>query len=196
MARFSRQIRARENRAWRRLGPFFYRLRSLMIVIALVGLNCISTLAFVTFGSLYPGTGSIGPNGPSEQTVHVRVEGCRRVGPVSEYGFGIWWECRARLQSGGEGAQVTVGRSIVKPEEIGTVVELRQACPDSIPSNCGYGKPTGVGWQLYYGGLYILGKTLMLMLLASAGVFLLRSILGAPKYFAMKDRLSRVGTRK
>ncbi|WP_412102824.1 DUF6346 domain-containing protein [Plantactinospora sp. KLBMP9567] len=158
-------------------------------VIALLALVCVSYLVFSTLASLYPGAGSIRPFGPSERTVQVRAESCHRVGPISENGLGNWWVCRARLQADSERTEVLVTRSIIKPADIGTVIELRQACSGSAALDCSYGKPTGIGWQLYYGSFYIIYRLLVIVLVFCAFIFLARAVLGVPRYFAIRDRM-------
>ena len=193
MDRFSREIRSRENRSWQRHGPIIYRLRSLLIALGFLVMTYVMSIVFLTANSLYPGTGSIRPLGPSEQMVHARVEDCHRVGPVSSYGFGYWRECGVLLQAGSKEAKAVIGRSIVEPTDVGKLIELREACFGPTGFDCKYGKPTGLGWQFYVGALRILRLFLAISLLASSAVFLARAVLGAPRYFALRDRLASRG---
>ncbi|WP_369938670.1 DUF6346 domain-containing protein [Plantactinospora sp. BB1] len=161
----------------------------MVVVLGLVLLACFAQLTFATLISIYPGTGSIRPYGPSERTVQVVVESCHRVGPISKYGLGNWWVCRVREPSGGHETEGVVSGSIVRPDDVGTVIELRQACSGTSSSDCSYGKPTGFWWQVYYGSIYVVFRLLMIASILCACIFLVRAIFGVPRYLALLRRM-------
>jgi len=57
-------------------------------------------------------------------------------------------------QAAGRGEiEAVVDRSIATQDDVGTTIELREACFDPPAADCRYGKPAGAGWQIYAGGL-------------------------------------------
>jgi hypothetical protein len=92
----------------------------------------------------------------------MRVERCRHVGPLSDQGLGYWWVCRVLVPAAGRGEiEAVVDRSIATKDDVGTTIELREACFDPPAADCNYGKPAGAGWQIYVGGLRLLGRVLV-----------------------------------
>ena len=114
--------------AWQRHGPVVYRLRELFAMVMTLLATCVLALVSLSVLSLYPGAGAIRP-GASEQPVRATVKECHRVGPLSGYGMGYWWICQAVVRHDeGPERQVELGRSIVGPDDVGQVVELRAVC--------------------------------------------------------------------
>ena len=149
----------------------------------MLALAYVSTFVVATLLSFYPGTGSVGARGPDERPVRATVESCERAGPLSSMGLGYWWVCRIRVATADRGdIEAVVDRSIVSGDDVGRTIDLWEACGDKHGTACAYGKATGAGWQFYAGGLRILGRILIFVLLASACFYLLMTVLGAPRY--------------
>ncbi len=155
----------------------------MMQALGTLALAYVSTFVVATLLSFYPGTGSIGAQGPDERPVRASVEHCERAGPLSTMGLGYWWVCRIRVESTDRGdVEALVDRSIVSEDDVGRTVELWEACGDTPGAACAYGKATGAGWQIYAGGVRILGRILIFVLLLSACFYFLMTVLGAPRY--------------
>lgn len=187
--RKAREYRSRELRAWRRYGPVLYRFRQMFFLAVSIVVACALLLLYLTLDTLYPGTGSFRPYGPTERPVHVTAEECRRVGPVSDQGLGYWWACRITFQrEGGQVAEAVVGGSIVRPEEIGTAVTLYAACDEPDGTDCRFGKPVSGVLALLYGVFRIFGTALGIALVATVFFYLFRVLVGAPTYFRLVDK--------
>ncbi len=179
--------------AWRRHGPVVYRLRALFAMVMTLLATCVLALVSLSVLSLYPGAGAIRP-GASEQPVRATVKECHRVGPLSGYGMGYWWICQAAVRHDvGPERQVELGRSIVGPDDVGQVVELRAVCRGGGETDCYYGRPMAFILVLGYAIVEMALKVLVIGLLFAVGVYLLKAVLGAPAYVAIFDRRRRAG---
>ncbi|MFG1871698.1 DUF6346 domain-containing protein [Micromonospora arborensis] len=158
------------------------------VVVALAAGLVDSTLVLDTVTSFYPGVGvfkSIPAQQPAEATVHE----CRRVGPVSGDGFGFWWHCAVTVQTrDGREVRTVVRHSTVTPTDRGRPVEFREVCHGKGNTECRYGRPAWRIWAFALALLGILRTSLVLVLLMGIGVYLLRTVVGVPRYFAWVNR--------
>lgn len=153
---------------------------------------CVLVLVSQSVLSLYPGTGAVRP-GVTEQPVRANVQECRRVGPLSGYGLGYWWECQAVVRHDEEPErQVVLGRSIVDPGDVGQVVELRAACRGQGEADCHYGRPMAGLWVAGYVIVEMVIKVVIFGLLFLVVIYLLTAVMGWPRYSAFIDRWLRV----
>ncbi|MGA3540859.1 DUF6346 domain-containing protein [Micromonosporaceae bacterium DT194] len=174
--------------AWQRYGPVVYRLRQLFLMAITLLATCVLVLVSQSVLSLYPGTGSVRP-GVTERPVWAKVEECRRIGPFSGYGLGYWWICQAVVRHDeGPERQVMLGRSIVGPDDVGQVVELRAACHGRGEADCYYGRPLAGFWSAGYAILEMVIKALVVGLLFAVGLYLLKAVVGGPRYLVIIDR--------
>ncbi|WP_353890595.1 DUF6346 domain-containing protein [Micromonospora sp. WMMA1363] len=187
-ARGEGKFRESELRNWQRYGPILYRLQQLFFMAVTLGVAYVLALVYLTVNSLYPGSGSVRPLGPTERSVQAVIQECSRVGPVSHHGIGYWWVCQVSVQRDGAQIQASVDRSIAGPQDVGTVITLREACGERELGNCSYGRPVAEIWSFLYGVLWLLGRALAVVLLAMVAIYLLKAIVGAPFYFSMLDR--------
>ncbi|MEU7909274.1 DUF6346 domain-containing protein [Actinoplanes sp. NPDC049118] len=153
-------------------------------LVVLLAAAYLSTIAVNTLVAFYPGTGSVGAQGPDERAVHVRVESCERVGPLHDRRLGFWWVCRVRLPEGG---QAEVDRSILTKADVDKTVELHEACFDPPEAHCNLGKEASAGGQIYAGVLYYLGWFLFIGLLLWAFTCLLAAVGGASRFVGFID---------
>ncbi|MFY1650731.1 DUF6346 domain-containing protein [Solwaraspora sp. WMMB762] len=184
----SRDDRSREISAWHHYGPAVYRIRQLFFAATTILLSVFLTFVCLTVSSFYPGTGSARPYGPAERSVEAIVEDCRRVGPVSDHGFGYWWVCDIAV-SRLVGANAVVDRSIAVPEDVGQVITLREACYGENQTDCRYGEPTSAIWPVLMVVLRMLWRGFLVVALFMVLIYLMKSILGAPRSYALVDRL-------
>ncbi|ROO60935.1 hypothetical protein EDC02_2854 [Micromonospora sp. Llam0] len=166
-----------------------YRLRQLFFMILTLAVASVFLFLYLTVISLYPGTGVVRPYGPIEQSVQVKVEECRRVGPVSDQGLGYWWVCRLLIErDNGRTVEAVVGGSVVTPKELGRVVTIREACRDPGQNECAYGKPVSRVLELLYGVFQIFSRVLGVFFILMSLLYLLRVSVGAPTYFLLLDK--------
>jgi hypothetical protein len=167
------------------------RLKDLLtavgIVVGLILLNAI----FNTLGSLYPGTGSIRPFGPSEKTGNAVIGQCQRVGPVSSYGLGYWWDCQALVEmSDGRTVTTTLRHSVATADDQGRQIEIREACVDDNKTECTYGRPINPLWGIALGALRIIRWGVTIVLLFAAGLNLASAALGHRRFVAVLRKLT------
>jgi hypothetical protein len=141
-------------------------LRVLADAIAIAVATFLLAGALWTVGNLnpgvYPSTEGRYRHGTAD------VQECHRVGPVSLYGFGYWWRCEAEMTFADGGlVTVTVGHSIVSPDDIGRLVPFLEHCEGKDYEDCRYGKP---GRPLLAAGASLL--QLLAVIVALAGVWL------------------------
>jgi hypothetical protein len=173
---------------YRRLGPVRARLLSLAKALGLVAGWVVASLLFSTVAALNHGTGS--RDASDGEPAVARVRQCLRLGPVSEYGFGFYDECRVTVTSAdGRITDAVVGRSIVTPEDIGRPVDLREIC--SSDGDCRYGRPTAFIWNALTAVLNLLRTATSVVFVVGILMYLTGAILGTPRYLAMVQRLSR-----
>ncbi|MFY1637847.1 DUF6346 domain-containing protein [Solwaraspora sp. WMMB335] len=184
----SRDDRSREFSAWHYYGPVVYRIRQLLFAATTILLTIVLMFVYLTISSFYPGTGSARPYGPAERSVEVTVEECRRVGPLSDHGFGYWWVCDITVLRGA-GVNAVVDRSIATPEDVGRVISLREACYGENQTDCRYGEPTSAIWPILMVVLRMLWRGFLVVALFMVLIYLMKSILGAPRSYALVDRL-------
>ena len=136
-----------------------YRLSRLFRLAGALLITVLFGYLVVTMSSFYPGSGSMRPDGPPERTVAVTVHRCWRDGPVSDQGLGWWRTCGVLVPPTGDRREYEafVDRSIVREDQIGTTIRLREACFAPPLDDCRYGRPTGLGWQFYRGAMRLLG---------------------------------------
>ncbi len=162
------------------------RIRSLAMALAMLGSGAVVWLALTTVVSLYPGTGAVKASPPEKPAVGY-AEQCRRVGPVSSYGFGYWSVCDARVEvSDGRVVHVVVGKSVLTSNDIGHSVDLREACFGENNTKCVYGRRVNWLWGFAVTILRIVQfavslafgfLTVMYLLAATMGDFRLRRVL-------------------
>lgn len=170
----------REMRLWQSLGPAKYRLRSACLAVLVAVASMVVFLGSMTLASLFGGLHYGHP-------ARVVVDDCQQVGPISQRGFGYWWECDA-LATAPDGTvrKARIYGSDVTPEDRGRSVELRESCVREGASECTYGRPTGYLLNI---GLQIIIKLGWLVLVVGGfGVvaFLTRALLGAPRYMRFR----------
>ncbi|WP_200215213.1 DUF6346 domain-containing protein [Micromonospora coerulea] len=177
--------------AYERRGPFWGRLTQFLTALALLSGVVLSTGLASTVTSFYSGTGVI-KSSPKEQSAVAMVKKCQRVGPVSVYGFGYWWRCGVTVRmSDGRTVSTTVGHSVVTPDDRGRPVEFREACFGKNNTECNYGRPTSLFWGLAVAVVVMVSRCLSLLLIIGAGFYLVRAVVGVPRYFAWLNRRRR-----
>ena len=175
-----------------------YRLSRLLRFAGAVVATVLFGYLVVTLSSFYPGTGSMRPDGPDERTVAVDVHRCWRDGPVSAQGLGWWRTCGVIVPAvaGRPAFEAFVDRSVVREDQIGTTVELREACYDPPLADCRYGTATGLGWQFYRGAMRLLGWFGVSVLSAVAIYILLTAIIGEARAGQLRrEARRRLGTQ-
>ncbi|MGC5019704.1 DUF6346 domain-containing protein [Micromonospora sp. DT47] len=181
--------------AYERRGPFWGRLSQLLVAVTLLAGVVLSSLLLDTVASFYSGTG-VTKSSPREQSAEATVEECQRLGPVSTYGFGYWWRCDVTVRMGdGRTVRTTVGHSVVTPGDRGRAVEFREACFGKNNTDCNYGRPTSRLWGLALALAGMLNFAISLFLIVGAGFYLVRAVVGVPRYFAWYNRRKRGGSR-
>lgn len=120
------------------------------------------------------------------------VGACTRVGPVSWYGFGYWWDCHVQV-SLPEGRQVDarVGPSVVTPADRGHPVEVVEVCAASGHRDCAYKRKGSVLVELGVRALGIVFWISLVIGLLLGGIRILRALLGdqrARRYLQKRGR--------
>lgn len=115
-------------------------LANIGIVLSL-GLGIlILVLGLASVVSLYKGQLQSGGSGRVLGTA--TVLDCRRIGPVSTYGFGYWYECRvAIILDDGRKVTTRLGHSIVTPSDRRRGVRIAEDCNGPGRSGCVYARP-------------------------------------------------------
>ncbi|MGW3784326.1 DUF6346 domain-containing protein [Micromonospora chokoriensis] len=185
------RLQAEQIAAYERRGPFWGRLTQFAVVVAFaVGLVG-ATLVLDTVASFYPGTGVV-KSTPAQRPAEATVNDCRRVGPVSGDGFGFWWHCAVTVRTDdGREVRTVVRHSTVTPDDRGEPVEFREVCHGKGNTDCRYGRPAWRIWALALAALGMMRTGLVLMLLMLMGVYLLRAVVGVPRYYAWVNRHGR-----
>ncbi|MEU8331288.1 DUF6346 domain-containing protein [Micromonospora sp. NPDC048839] len=182
------RLQGEQIAAYERRGPFWGRLTQLAAVVALAAGLVVSTLVLDTVQSFYPGVG-VFKSTPAQRPAEATVHECRRVGPVSGDGFGFWWHCAVTIQTrDGREVRTVVRHSTVTPADRGGPVEFREVCHGKGNTDCRYGRPAWRIWAFALALLGILRTGLVLVLLMGIGVYLLRTVLGVPRYVAWVNR--------
>lgn len=182
---------ARQRAAYERLGPVWGRLGQFLVAVMLMAGWAVAGFAFATVQSLYHGTGVI-RSVPKERPAVAHVEECRRAGPVSVNGFGYWWECRAVVQvDDGRVVETLVRRSIVTQDDVGKNVEFREACFGKDNTDCSYGRPVHRAWGTAVAMLEIVERLVLILLAVAAVVYVLRAILGVPRFQSFANKVLR-----
>ncbi|MFY1690433.1 DUF6346 domain-containing protein [Plantactinospora sp. WMMB782] len=161
-------------------------------VVYAVGLAICAALLGVQ--NLYAGESPLASG--AEVTGTARIGECARSGPISEYGFGYWWDCEVTVSLPGPRQVVTVlGHSIVTPEDRGGPVRLEGHCSRTDPDDCTFGR----GGHPLVGMLVpVLGMVSMLLLgstLFLGGAFLMVALLGADLAWRLIRRRLRPNER-
>ncbi|MGC4810889.1 DUF6346 domain-containing protein [Micromonospora sp. DT228] len=182
------RLQGEQTAAYERRGPFWGRLTQFAAVVALAAGLVASSLALDTVWSFYPGVG-VFKSTPAQQPVEATVHECRRVGPVSGDGFGYWWHCALTVRTrDGREVRTVVRHSTVTPADRGGPVEFREVCHGKGNTDCRYGRPAWRIWAFALALLGILRTSLVLLLLFLVGVYLLRTVVGVPRYYAWVNR--------
>lgn len=170
-----------------------YRLRAVAYAAAIAAIWLVLWLGMLTLENLYHGTNSV--NGrPPEQTAVAQVRSCQRVGPVSWYGYGYWWQCRATIHvADGRVVEATLTRSIASPADIGRTLTLREACFGKNHTNCRYGLPSSDSWGFLVAMLHLLERVVTAGLAILAAMYLLVAIAGPARARAVFAWMSRRG---
>jgi hypothetical protein len=153
----------------------------------------VTTLVLATLASFYQGTGSLGAQGPSERTVQVQVQDCRRTGPLSDMGIGYWWVCQVRVTTDHGIVETVLDRSIVTKADVGRTITLAEACKGGV---CHYGKAVGGGWQFYSIAVRAVGPCLLIVLAFWNFIYLAAALLGAPRFIVFSSWLQRKMTNR
>lgn len=188
------QIQREQITAYERRGPILGRLTQFATMIAILAAVVVSTLVFDTLSSLYPGTGVV-KSTPAERPAEATVQGCERVGPVGGDGLGYWWRCAVtvRIHDGRE-VETVVGHSVVTPADIGKSIEFREVCYGQGNTDCRYGRPASRVWALAVSVLGMIRIAVVLVLISGAGFYLIRGVVGVPRYFAWLNRRDKRGS--
>ncbi|GAB3970748.1 DUF6346 domain-containing protein [Plantactinospora veratri] len=104
---------------------------------------------------------------------------CVRIGPVSTYGFGYWWDCEVTVTlPDGRQTSTTVRRSTVTPEDRDRPVQLVGRCDGAELERCAFTR----NGNLFLGILHWLAALLVAVLAAvvavAGGSALLVALLG------------------
>ncbi|MGH3661590.1 MAG: DUF6346 domain-containing protein [Micromonosporaceae bacterium] len=164
------------------------RLNQLGVAVLVATAGIVIGMGFATVESLYPGTGVV-KSTPAEKPAVARVQECRRVGPVSDNGFGYWWECRVVVRvAGGRVVKAVVDGSVVGPLDAGREVEFREACFGDGDTDCSHGRPVNRAWGFAVAALGIVDTAVSVFCWLMAAVYALRALLGVPRYFTLVNR--------
>ncbi|RAO27169.1 hypothetical protein PSN13_06085 [Micromonospora saelicesensis] len=182
------RVQGEQIAVYERRGPFWGRLTQFAVVVALAAGTVGWTLALDTVASFYPGTGMVRST-PSERPAKATVNDCRKVGPVSADGFGYWWHCAVTVRtSDGREVRTVVRHSTVTPGDRSRPVEFREVCHGKGNTDCRYGRPAWRIWALALAALGIVRRGVVLLLLMCVGFYLLRTVVGVPRYYAWVNR--------
>ncbi|MCG5467306.1 DUF6346 domain-containing protein [Micromonospora sp. LAH09] len=185
------RVQGEQIAAYERRGPFWGRLTQFAVVVVCAASLVASTLVLDTVVSFYPGTGAY-KSTPAQQQAEATVHECRRVGPVSGDGFGYWWHCAVTVRtSDGREVRTVVRHSTVTPHDRGSPVEFREVCYGKGNTDCRYGRPAWRIWALALAALGIMRTALVLLLLLGTGLYLLRTVVGVPRYYAWVNRRAK-----
>ncbi|MGW4461836.1 DUF6346 domain-containing protein [Micromonospora sp. NPDC004704] len=178
------------------MGSVERRARFVMAGLLTSVLWIVVAATFATLTSFYPGTGVARGNSAEKSTV-VDVRECERLGPLSTYGYGYWYECRISVTvAGRRTVDGTVGRSIVRPSDIGKKVELREVCSGSGGSDCRYGRPTNRLWTFLVLALGVVNRGVSIAFLALILYYLLNAVLGRRRYLSVVGKMRSRSRRK
>lgn len=179
----------RESAAWQRYGPVRYRIRKLGVAALNLAGAYLCLIVATTLVSLYQGVGAIGAQGPPATPVRATVQDCHRVGPLSDHGLGYWWICDIAVQTDGRAdTQGVVTRSIATPDQIGQTLDLLERCYGEGNTDCGYGRPTNVWWDIYLVAVRFAQWGLVILLGINAVFNVVMAIVGAPRYVRFIER--------
>ncbi|PZF99279.1 DUF6346 domain-containing protein [Micromonospora endophytica] len=187
------QIQREQIAAYERRGPIMGRLTQLATAVALIAAVVISTLVFDTVASFYPGTGAVRST-PAEQSAEAAVRDCQRVGPVSGEGLGYWWRCAVTVRTrDGREVKTVVGHSVVTPADRGKSIDFREVCYGEGNTDCRYGRPISRVWALAVSVLGMVRIAVVFLLVIGVGFYLVRSVVGVPRYYAWVNRRAKKG---
>jgi hypothetical protein len=157
------------------------------VVVLLVYFGLLTAL------SAYPGP-LVTPRGSfdvstDEQVAWAEAGQCRRVGPISDAGFGFWWTCSAVIHaSDGRVVSTELRSSTLTPGDTGNRVELVESCGSG--DRCSYGRPGYGGWMFPMKlTTYLLGIIIAFAFLGSC-ICLVGAVLG-PRRRPMLMRLGQ-----
>ncbi|MEH0936264.1 DUF6346 domain-containing protein [Micromonospora psammae] len=143
--------------------------------------GAVLALGLTTVISSYRGEST--PTWTSPVRVSVVANGCERVGPVSSYGFGYWWRCRAQVMDAeGRASEITLGASMVTPDDKNDPVALVERCSAVDRRECVYTRRGGEAAAIGIRMLHVLRLVILVISATMAVLFLLRGFLGRKPY--------------
>jgi hypothetical protein len=158
------------------------RLRTLADAFALAALTFLLAGGLTTVANLNP---SLYPSQEGRDLDgSATVLGCDRLGPVSVHGFGYWWRCRVEVAlPDGRLVTVTMGRSIVSPDDFGRPVPVREHCEGTHYDDCTYGKEGDPLLAAGASGVMILAVIVALVGIYLTGVAVYNALIGRPRWW-------------
>jgi hypothetical protein len=162
-----------------------------------LGATCVVFLLLTSLISLYHGERTRGRSVIAHGTG--KVEQCARVGPVSYYGFGYWWECRTTITfADGRRVETALGASIVSPADKNGV-PLVERCSRNNRDDCTYTRP-GSGFAYILAGLLAgLRNAIAVVGVLFSAALLSRGLLGQRLYgrlYRLVDRRAAHGSER
>lgn len=88
----------------------------------------------------------------------------------------------------GREVDTVVEHSIVTPDDRGEPIEFREVCYRKGNSDCRYGRPVPGVWALAVTILGMVRITLNLLMIIGVGFYLVRAVVGVPRYYAWLRR--------
>jgi hypothetical protein len=174
-----------------RLGPLRYRLLVVARIVRLLAIWFVVGAAVTTVTNFYRGTGTSDYGNRISATAE--VGDCRRSGPIGGDGFGYWWECDVTVRPANGGVvRTVVEHSTVTPDDAGRAVPFQVVCSES-GDDCRYGRPTAYIWGVLVRLLDMVHVAFNVLLAFVAFMFLIDLVVGPRRYYALYDRLRRVG---
>jgi hypothetical protein len=135
-------------------------------------------LGLLTLQSLYHGDRH--PLWSNSVSGVAKVGTCSRVGPVSQYGFGYWWNCKVIVSlADGRTVETRVGGSTVTPENRGREVSFLENCSGPDRRTCTYTRPGNLALAVAVRITHLLARTFAFCGLVVSGLYVLRGLLGA-----------------
>ncbi|WFE20716.1 DUF6346 domain-containing protein [Solwaraspora sp. WMMD937] len=140
-------------------GVLKYLAASVLIAVVAAAI----ALGIRSVESSYSGTGlGISMN---HETGFATPNNCRRIGPVSEHGFGYWWSCSAQVEmDDGRVLEIETEASMLRPGE--RDVAIVESCQKNRPTKCVYSQPGNFVLAL---GVRLLGIITAAVAISGAG---------------------------
>lgn len=143
-----------------------------------LAVSLLIALSLATVRSLYAGDMVTRPGYRTTGTANVLS--CEEVGPITQSGFGFWWNCDIVVElADGRSVRTTVGASVVTPQDRGTMVDIVEFCRHPQHHECSYARPGNVVLTLGAGLVRILEIAVIICGAGLSAVALLAGLLGS-----------------